>query len=80
MKEAAFPASRVTMSKTEKGGGRGRERVKQGDLVWEMAKRQRENGEGKGGFAGAWEILFHITSELWNFLCSGGALQSRAGL
>lgn len=62
MKGAAFPASRVTMSKGVAGeGGRG------GDAI---GKPGLGNGPGE---VGAEPLVFHITSGLRNFLCSGGA-------
>lgn len=81
MKGAAFPASRVTMSKAEKGGW-GKKKGGGGRVgcyreTW-VGKWSDEVGAGKGA-AGAEPLVFHITSGLRNFLCSGGASQRKRG-
>lgn len=52
----------------------GRGEMLQGNLGWEMAPARF--GAGKGA-AGAEPLVFHITSGLRNFLCSGGASQRK---
>lgn len=81
MKGAAFPASRVTMSKAEKGGwGKKEEKKKkkkkggsgmlQGNLGWEMA-RVGWGREG-GGWGRAARVSHHVRAEefplLWGCL------------
>lgn len=48
-------------------------------LLESVTERKREAGKERVwlGLGVAAHVLFHITSELWNFLCSRGALQRR---
>lgn len=76
MKGAAFPASRVTMSKAEKGGwgkkkgGGGESGMLQGNLGWEMARRGW--GREGGGWGRAARVSHHVRAEefplLWGCL------------
>lgn len=48
----------------------------QGNLGWEMAPARLGQGRGR---LGPKPLVFHITSGLRNFLCSGGASQRKRG-